>query len=279
MKQSPFTTVWSRTFVLVFIFIFYPSSSSAFRYEFPQVEHRIIALSDSGDSCLDKGDLTDARRYFEEALQLNEDFQPALIGLGRVFLNMDANANQALRYLRKATELVPTDPAAHYYKALTHLKLEKSVPNIGHVRSALEELDMVLALDPSHPDANYRKGLVLYDKRREFEEAEAALRLQVSANPTHVEARQLLLNIEMDRGREKLPLIQALFGTLLGRHERQDSVSMIFAYSGIDGRVSYEFRTVFPQTDTTGRYLITLEIHDQVAGTSTVQTKLIGQPK
>lgn len=83
----------------------------------------------------------------------------------------------------------------------------------------------------------------------------------------------------IDRARENLPFIEALFGTLLGRHERQDSVSMIFAYSGIKEGESQEFRTVFPQAVTTGRYLIAIEIHDRVAGTSTIRTKVIGQPK
>ena len=164
-----------------------------------QVQY-LAALCDSGRTCLGRGDFEKARQFFEEALQLEEDFQPALRGLGRVFLDMEANATQALHYLRRATELVPTDPAAHYYRALAHLELEKSAPKMGHIRSALKELDMVLALDPSHPDANYRKGLVLFEKTREFEEAEAAIRRQIGANPAHNEARMLLLKIEMDRG-------------------------------------------------------------------------------
>lgn len=164
-----------------------------------QTQYR-AALCDSGRTSLSREDFEKARQFFIEALESDEDFQPAVRGLGRAYLGMQDQATQAIHHLKRATELVPTDPTARYYLALAHLAMEKSVPRVGHINSALKEFDMVLALDPSHQDASYQMGLVLFEKTRDFPAAEAAIRRQIAANPSHNEARMLLLKIAMDRG-------------------------------------------------------------------------------
>lgn len=176
------------------------SNSSASLCQQTQQEYK-TALCDSGRIWLLEGDLHKARLSFEEVLQLDRDFQPAVLGLGQVFLEMGTESTLALRNLRRATELKPADPSAHYYKALAHIQLEKDATLLGHARSALSELDIVLEYDPSHSDAHYRKGLIFVERFGDGEMAEIALNQQISAYPQHIEARFLLLKIQMDQGR------------------------------------------------------------------------------
>ena len=161
---------------------------------------QVAALCDSATARLERGDIEGARQLFEEALRLDRKYPRALIGMGRVMLETPMRVAQAIEYLSEATALLPTDPTARYYKALAHLKLAWTDLGRDNAQMARRELRLVLELDPSHPDANYRLGLLLRDIYGDLGDAIDAFRTQIAANPAHDEARLALMQVEMDLG-------------------------------------------------------------------------------
>jgi GWxTD domain-containing protein len=159
---------------------------------------RVAAYCDSGSAMLERGDLTGARRQFEQALRLDRDAPRALLGMGRTLLEDPKGGQRALDYLTRATVVLPTDPAAHYYRALAHVRLAHTDVGSDNARAALKELDLVLALDPSHSDAHYQRGIILREIDRDFGGAEDAFRTQMAANPAHRESRIELLKTLVD---------------------------------------------------------------------------------
>jgi GWxTD domain-containing protein len=159
---------------------------------------RVAAYCDSGTVMLERGDLAGARRQFDLALRIDRDAPRALLGMGRTLLEDPRGGQRALEYLTRATAALPTDPAAHYYRALAHVRLAHTDVGSDNARAALKELDLVLALDPSHSDAHYQRGIILREIDRDFDGAADAFRLQMSANPAHRESRIELLKTLVD---------------------------------------------------------------------------------
>jgi GWxTD domain-containing protein len=158
------------------------------------------ALVDSAGARLERGDLDEARRLYQQVLDAEGDHPGALIGMGRVFLADRAGAERALEFLRRATAADPTNVGAHYYRALAHLRLADSDLGRDNANFALRELEMVLTLDPSHSDARYQLGQLLQNVFGEGEAAVDAFRTQVAANPGHLDARFELVKALMDIG-------------------------------------------------------------------------------
>ncbi len=160
----------------------------------------IAALCDSGYARLERGDVEGARALFVQALEREREYPRAVLGMGRVWLETENGVERALEYLRQATALSPTDPATHYWRALAHLKLAPGDLGRQNATAAREELELVLALDPSHSDAAFRLGYLLREVLFEPEEATALYRRQIAAFPDHREARLELLILLTERG-------------------------------------------------------------------------------
>lgn len=168
---------------------------------FQDTAARHAALCDSGFVRLERGNVEDARELFEQVLRIDNKYPRALLGMGRVMLETRAGGERAIDYLRQATELLPTNIAARYYRALAHLKLADTDFGRDNAIMAREQLQMTLDLDPSHPDAHFRMGLLLRDIFHEFEEAESEFEKQIMVNPGHLDARYELLRAQMDLGK------------------------------------------------------------------------------
>lgn len=160
----------------------------------------MAVLCDSGTVYLERGEIEEAYRLYNQALRLDRDFPRALLGIGRVMLKMPARGESALEYLSRAVELTPENLQARYYKALAHIRLSRTDIGTEAARDALEELETVIALDPSYPDVYYQRGLVLRDSYRDYNGAREAFRDQIDADPWHTNARFALLELEMGIG-------------------------------------------------------------------------------
>ena len=132
-----------------------------------------VALCDSGFVRLGNDDIEGARRFFEEVLRRDPRYPRALLGMGRVMFGIRTGGSRAVEYLIQATEALPLDISAHYYRALAHLRLAERDVGRDNIRMARSELNSVLDLDPSHPDARYRLGIVLRDYYEEYQIAPA----------------------------------------------------------------------------------------------------------
>ncbi len=159
------------------------------------------ALCDSGFVRLDNDDIEGARGFFEEVLRRDSRYPRALLGMGRVMLGIRTGGGRAVEYLIQATEALPLDISAHYYRALAHLRLAERDVGRDNIRMARSELNSVLDLDPSHPDARYRLGIVLRDYFEEYREAKDEFEMQILTNPGHGKSRLELLKVLMDMGK------------------------------------------------------------------------------
>jgi len=132
----------------------------------------VLALCDSGYVLLNLEEYEQARSVFREALAIDRNNVKALLGIGRAMLGPPQRANRALDYLRRVLVQTPDNLDAHYYKASAHAHLARSgFISRENGRDALDEIEIVLSINPSHADAYYLKGQVLRDVYQDYEMA------------------------------------------------------------------------------------------------------------
>ncbi len=158
------------------------------------------ALCDSGFVHLDNDDIEGARVLFEQVIRRDPQYPRALLGMGRVLLGVRTGGSRAVEYLIRASEALPLDISAHYWRALAHMRLAERDIGQDNIRMARSELRTVLDLDPSHSDARYRLGIVHYEYFEEYREAKQEFENQILVNPGHLEARLVLLKVLMEMG-------------------------------------------------------------------------------
>jgi len=158
------------------------------------------ATCDSGFVRLDRGDIEGARLLFDSVLRRDPDYPRALLGMGRVLVLSHGGGERAIDLLIRATELLPLDPAAYYWRARAHMKLAYTDFGTDNARFAERNLRNTLDLDPSHGDAHYQLGMVFRDFLRDYPAAEQEFRNQITTNPGHLDARYDLIRLLMDTG-------------------------------------------------------------------------------
>ncbi len=160
----------------------------------------LAALCDSARAHLERGDVEGARTLYQQVLSRDRNYPPAVLGMGRAILQIPNRAYDALEYLRRATSLMPEAPEAHYQRALAHLRLARGLGGGDDAVAARRELERVIVLDPSHPDAWRQLGILYRDVIGDPDKASQAFRTQVAADPGNTEARYDNLRTFMDYG-------------------------------------------------------------------------------
>ncbi len=164
-------------------------------------QERVSALCDSGYVLLDQEDHEAARQVFREALDLDRNHPETLLGMGRAMLELPRGTGRAIDYLRRAVEQAPENLEAHYYKARAHAHLARTgFLSRDDGRQALNEIEIVLSLNPSHANAWYLRGQVYRDVFQDYAKAIDAFRSQVEVNPGHTAACVECLKAEIDVG-------------------------------------------------------------------------------
>ncbi len=172
-------------------------------------ETPLPALCDSARARLERGDVAGARALYEQALTREKDYPRAVIGMGMVLMETSNRTAQALEYFSRAVILDPTSPEAHYQKARAHLRLAQGDLGRDNANLARRELETVIALDPSHPDAYRLLGLLLMGVLHDYEKAAEAFRKQTEAAPGNLEARFEYVKALMDMGMFERAVTQA----------------------------------------------------------------------
>ena len=140
------------------------------------------ALSNLGGQYFRKGDVKQAVAHFQKAIEVYPNFIQALSNLGAA-LNKLGNSKQALPHLKKALSLDPEFAVAYFNlgnayfavgeldKAETafnnamekgvdflslHWKLHEIHLKKGRRSQAIDELNLILQIDPEHPEANQK---------------------------------------------------------------------------------------------------------------------------
>jgi len=140
------------------------------------------ALSNLGGQYFRKGDVKQAVAHFQKAIEVYPNFIQALSNLGAA-LNKQGNSKQALPHLKKALSLDPEFAVAYFnlgnaYFAVgkldeaetafndavekgvdflsLHWKLHEIHLKKGRRSQAIDELNLILQIDPEHPEANQK---------------------------------------------------------------------------------------------------------------------------
>jgi len=136
----------------------------------------------SGRASFEKGDLTNAVRYYQQAAQVAPESVDAHLNLANTLLLAGRNES-AIEQCQRAIELDPNDPAAYYVMGCAYLRqneAEKAVqafqqsqkidPGVdalsfelglalaqaGHAADAIQQFETLLQFQPDHPSAHYQ---------------------------------------------------------------------------------------------------------------------------
>jgi Tfp pilus assembly protein PilF len=90
-----------------------------------------------GEILVNASHAVDAKPYFQAALQVNPGYVAALLGLGKAELATD-HAGAAVDPLRKAIQLDPHEPQAHYVLGSVFRKLGRTVEAVQEQKIALD---------------------------------------------------------------------------------------------------------------------------------------------
>lgn len=210
-------------------------------------EAAVRSLLRQADTRLEEEDYRAALRLYQRVLRREARSVPALIGLGRTMMELPAGGIRALEYLSRAVRLAPREPGPHYYKALAHIRLSGSDLGRDNAKLGLDELERTIELDPSHPDAYYRKGALLREEYRDYNGAADAFLLQLEANPQHMEARQQLLEVYVLAGnwREAVRVGEEIVARAPASQEAYPYLAAAQWYLGMTGEAIETFNRYF----------------------------------
>ena len=157
-------------------------------------------LMASGRGYLEKGDATNAIRFYKQAADLVPESVDAHLNLANAFLLADDN-EAASGQCQRAIELDPNEPAAYYLAGCAYLREnqpEKAVQafqqsqridpavdalafqlglaqeRAGHAQDAIQQFETLLHFQPDHPSAHYQLSR-LYQLAGRADEAAAEL--------------------------------------------------------------------------------------------------------
>jgi Flp pilus assembly protein TadD len=164
-----------------------------------QVEE-FARLMGSGRAYLEKGDATNAVRFYRQAVQLVPESVDAHLNLANAHL-LAGHTQGVLASCQRALELDPNDPATYYLMGCAHLREhqpEKAVQafqqsqridpavdalgfllglaqeRAGHFEDAVQQFETLLQFQPDHPSAHFQLSR-LYQRTGRAAEAGAAL--------------------------------------------------------------------------------------------------------
>ncbi|MDA0710725.1 MAG: tetratricopeptide repeat protein, partial [bacterium] len=125
-------------------------------------------------------DLDSAEKAFKKAVSKDKKYAPAFNGLGLVSTLRKNELRKAIQYFRAANRADKTYSEAQF-------NLAKTLEAFGSSET-LKEYRNVLEIEPGHPDALYRIGMILASSRA-YPEAVQAFKDQLAVNDFHQGAR------------------------------------------------------------------------------------------
>jgi tetratricopeptide (TPR) repeat protein len=142
-----------------------------------------------------KRDWASAIKYFEHIRAKEET--PAVLSRLSFYYSSQKNVSQALKYLKKAVKIDPSNPNSYFLLGLAYFDLEKYKKAEGMFLKAIE-------LKPNFDDAYFHLGAV-YDSWKKFDKAEAMMQKAIDMDPKNSTAMNYLgysyveRNINLDR--------------------------------------------------------------------------------
>ena len=151
-----------------------------------------------GQQKAESGDLDAAESLFQQAINLDPTFAPALFGLAKVYLRK-GDMKQTQEFLLKAIEVEPENQ--EYRKEYERMDEINNLMNDGNramkngqYKEAYESYRVVLEKFPFFADAAYSMGLALF-RQGEYDSAVVEFHKALELNPYHENARAALTNV------------------------------------------------------------------------------------
>ncbi|MCX8022837.1 MAG: M48 family metalloprotease [Syntrophorhabdaceae bacterium] len=123
-----------------------------------------------------KKDYGGAEKQFDRALQIDNNYQPAIRGKG-ILHNMRDNYGESIGYLKRSLALFPGDTTSKYYLGMSYYKT-------GDFRSAVTQLKPVAEAWQKHPTIYGLLG-ICYEKLNDINSAYRAYNLQIKVAPNN----------------------------------------------------------------------------------------------
>jgi tetratricopeptide (TPR) repeat protein len=139
-----------------------------------------------------QGKYAEAEKEIRNALRTSPKNLSVYNALGMIEVKL-GRGDEAIEILQKVLQLQPDSPAAH-------LNLGMALSGDGFdLPGALDQFTEAIRLDPNSATAHFNKGRVLFELNR-FEESRAALNSACALQPDHVQALNLLAQVEKKVG-------------------------------------------------------------------------------
>ncbi len=135
-----------------------------------------------GELFLEKYNKAEAAKSFQEALKVDPEYGPALLGMAKAL--EDENPPQALVFAERALKLNPNDAEARLVQAQVAIYQDKK----ADVKTAI---DRVLEFNPKHLEALAMKAAIAYVEGRD-QEYQQAVADALKINPTYGEVHRIV---------------------------------------------------------------------------------------
>nr|ADI21638.1 FOG: TPR repeat [uncultured myxobacterium HF0130_06F04] len=153
------------------------------------------------------GDYYQANRTFRDLLKTCSDWGLVYLQLGVLELDTNPSPQEAIKLLTKATELLPTNPRAHFHLAAAHAATTDYNQALKHIAKAIE-------LRPKYAQAHQKKA-IFHEQNGQLEQAIATLENLLSFKRKHTAAMAELARLYELNGQAELS--EAKYRALLDR--------------------------------------------------------------
>jgi tetratricopeptide (TPR) repeat protein len=137
----------------------------------------------------EKGDLGEAEKLYQKALQIHPDYPPAANNLAYLMLQRGGNPDVALGLAQTAMRGMPDSPNAADTLGWAYYKK-------GVYRSAIDSLEQAARKVPNNPEYRYHLGLA-YQKNHDREKAKAEFEKVLQIDPKFPQAEEVRQNLEL----------------------------------------------------------------------------------
>jgi Flp pilus assembly protein TadD/predicted Zn-dependent protease with MMP-like domain len=149
-------------------------------------DENVAVQAARGDALAQLGRLDDARTAYTLALALDPDDPQTLAEAADFYVNRDAPSRDhteiGLALAERGQAMLKDDPDPHLASALA-LSAAEGLDDLGRSDEALTGAEAALAAEPDNEDAQYEKGLALFDLCR-FSEARQSFQMVLATDPS-----------------------------------------------------------------------------------------------